>query len=485
VGVLVVGGGITGLTAAHALARAGVPVTLVEATGRLGGKIRSQRIDGFLVEDGPDSVIATRPAALQLARELGLGPELIGVKEPRGVFIRHRGRLVPMPEGLGLVLPTRIKPFASTRLFSPLEKARMGLDVVMPRVIRPRDEAVGTFLRRRLGDALVDRLAGPLVGGIYGTPIDELSLDAVLPTLREAEREHRSLLLAGLAQGRAAAAARAAAEAERSSAGVRTTATPGAQPRSLGMFVSLAGGMGRLTDALGDSLRDAPGVDVRTATGVRSLERRVGGLRAALSDGTYLDADVAVVTTPAPEAAAVIAALAPQVPSRLASIPHGSTAIVTLAYPETAFERPPAGHGFVVAAGEDLAISACTISSGKWDGRAPEGAVLLRAFVPDGPLLAGSDEALVALARRDVGRTLGARGEPSLIRIARWVGAMPRYTVGHLERLASIEAALADEPAVVLAGAPYRGVGIPDCVSQGRAAAGRALGQLSGATAAA
>lgn len=500
--VLVVGGGITGLTAARALAEAGVPVTLVEAAGRLGGKVRTERIDGFLVEDGPDSVIATRPAALQLARELGLGPELIGVKEPRGVFIRHRGRLVPMPQGLGLVLPTRIRPFASTRLFSPLEKARMGLDVLMPRVIRPQDEAVGTFLRRRLGDALVDRLAGPLVGGIYGTPIDELSLDAVLPTLRDAEREHRSLLLAGLAQGRAAPSARTSAEARSAAAaasaapaapgaqqargGSTTVATsPGSASRSLGMFVSLAGGMGRLTDTLGDSLRASPVVDVRIATSVGSLERRSGGLRAVLSDGTHLDADVAVVTTPAPDAAAMLAALAPHVPSRLATIPHGSTAIVTLAYPETAFEQPPAGHGFVVAAGEDLGISACTISSGKWAGRAPEGSVLLRAFVPDGPQLAGSDDALVALARRDIGRTLGARGEPSLVRVARWLGAMPRYTVGHLERLASIETALADEPAVVLAGAPYRGVGIPDCVSQGRAAAERVLERLSGAIAAA
>jgi len=482
VGVLVVGGGITGLTAAHALARAGVPVTLVEAADRLGGKVRTELIDGFLVEDGPDSVIATRPAAIQLARELGLGSELIGVKEPRGVFIRHRGRLVPMPEGLGLVLPTRIGPFATTRLFSPLEKARMGLDVAMPRVIRPGDEAVGTFLRRRLGNALVDRLAGPLVGGIYGTPIDELSLDAVLPTLRDAEREHRSLLLAGLAQGRAAAAARASAS---SRVPVAPSPSGSASPgRSLGMFVSLAGGMGRLTDTLGEVLGASPAVDVRTGTSVRSLERRPGGVRVALSDGTRLDVEIAIVTTPAPAASEILEALAPSLPPRLATIRHGSTAIVTLAYPKAGFERPPAGHGFVVAAGEDLGISACTISSGKWPGRAPEGSVLLRAFVPDGPLLAGSDEHLTALARRDLERTLGVRGEPRLIRVARWMGAMPRYTVGHLERLAAIDEILAQEPAVVLAGAAYRGVGIPDCVTQGRTAAERALERLSTSAAA-
>lgn len=478
--VLVVGGGITGLTAAHVLAGAGVPVTLVEAGDRLGGKVRTESVatavGEYLVEDGPDSVIATRPAAIALARELGLGSELIGVKEPRGVFIRHRGRLVPMPEGLGLVLPTRIRPFATTRLFSPLEKARMGLDVVMPRVIASGDEAVGAFLRRRLGDALVDRLAGPLVGGIYGTPIDELSLDAVLPTLRDSEREHRSLLLAGLAQGRAARAAREAAAAASAPA---SASSPHPAPRSLGMFVSLAGGMGRLTDMLGHVLRASALVEVRTGVGARVLQRRAGGLRAGLTDGSSLDVDIAIVTTPAPAAAALLEPIAPEVPPLLATIRHGSTAIVTLAYAASGFERPPAGHGFVVAAGEDLGISACTISSGKWLGRAPEGSVLLRAFVPDGPLLDGSDEDLVRLARRDVERTLGARGEPSLVRVARWTSAMPRYTVGHLGRLAAIDAALADEPAVVLAGAAYRGVGIPDCVAQGRAAAARALARLS------
>jgi oxygen-dependent protoporphyrinogen oxidase len=250
------------------------------------------------------------------------------------------------------------------------------------------------------------------------------------------------------------------------------------------MFVSLAGGMGRLTDVLAATARALPGVEIRTGVAVTSLERRAGGTVAHLSDGSVIVADAVVVTMPAPAAAAILGSVAPEVPelpALLGGIPHGSTAIVTLAYPRSAFATPPVGHGFLVPADEALGIAACTISSGKWPGRAPDDTVLLRAFVADGPALAGSDQALVALARADIERALGARGEPSLARVARWSGAMPRYTVGHLDRVAAIERALAAAaPTVLLAGAPYRGVGIPDCVSQGRAAAERVLGVLGG-----
>ncbi len=218
--VVVVGGGITGLAAAYELTRAGVRVLLVEASARLGGKIRTERIDGFLVEAGPDSFIAYRPAATELARELGLGDAIIRTNDPRLVHIRARGEMIPMPEGMGLVLPTRMAPFVTTRLFSWPQKLRAGVDVFLPRRLDGEDVSIGAFLRHRLGGAMVDRLADPLLGGIYGAPVDELSLFAVVPQLREYEREHRSLLFASLAQGRAARArARAAAAPGSSSAG--------------------------------------------------------------------------------------------------------------------------------------------------------------------------------------------------------------------------------------------------------------------------
>jgi protoporphyrinogen/coproporphyrinogen III oxidase len=468
VSVLVVGGGISGLVAARALARDGVPVTLVEPAPRLGGKVATEHVDGFVIERGPDSFLATRPAAVVLARELGLGDELVGTKDPRAVFIRHRGRLVPMPEGLGLVLPTRALPFARTRLFSLPEKLRMAKDVVWPRILPAHDVAVGTYLRERLGSPLVDRLAGPLVGGVYGTPIDELSLDAVVPTLRTAEHEHRSLLFAGLADGRRMRAAMAARP-------------PGA--KGLGAFVSLAAGMDTLTDALGSSLGEL-GADVRTGLGVRTLVRAGTNVAARFTDGTLDRFDAVVIATPAPVAATLLADEVPGASNALAAIPHGTSILVTLAYPRERVAHPLVGHGYLVPAAEGGAISACTWTSEKWAGRAPDGAVLLRVFVRDeGTWTSLPDEELVAAARADAERTLGITGEPLLVRVARLTGAMPRYTVGHIPRVAAIDEAMTAWPSVVLAGASYRGIGLPDCVTGGLVAADAVIVRLGGTVA--
>ncbi len=483
--VLVVGGGITGLTAARALARSGVPVTLVEAGERLGGKVSTERIEDLVIERGPDSFLATRPAAVMLARELGLGDELTGTQDPRAVYIRHRGDLVPMPEGLGLVLPTRVVPFVRTRLFSVPEKVRMAKDVLWPRLLDGEDVAVGTFLRRRLGDPLVERLAGPLVGGVYGTPIDELSLDAVVPQLRTAERDHRSLLFAGLADGRAmrrAAAARAtatrsAAEA-RSAAAARSAGTmPG--PKPLGVFVSLRGGMDVLTDTLAASL-DGAGVDVRTGVAVRSLSRAGALVDARFGDGSGRRYDAVVLAVPAPVAAAALDDELPAASRALLGIPHGTSILVTLAYDRADVGREMVGHGYLVPASEGGAIAACTWSSQKWPGRAPADTVLLRMFVrDDGAWVSLRDDDLVAAARADAERTLRIARPPRLVRVARHEAAMPRYTVGHLRRVAAIESAVAAWPAVVTTGASYRGVGLPDCVTQGLKAAATVRERLS------
>ena len=467
-GVLVVGGGISGLVAARALARDGVSVTLVEAGPRLGGKVSTERIDGFVVEGGPDSFLASRPAAVALARELGLGDELVGTKDPRAVFIRHRGRLVPMPEGVGLVLPTRAMPFARTRLFSLREKLRMAKDLAWPRTLPDEDVAVGAFLRERLGSPLVERLAGPLVGGVYGTPIDELSLDAIIPTLRTAERDHRSLLLAGLADGRKMRAAIAARPAD---------------AKSLGAFVSLAAGMDTLTDAIVASLGDL-GADVRTGLGVRTLLRAGTSIAARFTDGTLERFDAVVLAVAAPVAATLLADEVPGASSALDQIPHGTSTVVTLAYPRERVAHGLVGHGYLVPAAEGGAISASTWSSEKWSGRAPEDAVLLRMFVRvEGTWTSLPDEDLVAAARADAERTLGITGEPLVVRVARWSGSMPRYTVGHLRRVAAIDDAMTAWPSVVLAGASYRGVGLPDCVTGALAAADAVTARLAGTAA--
>jgi len=459
--VLVVGGGITGLTAAYTLGRAGIPTTLVEATDRLGGKVRTESIDGFLVESGPDSFISYRAAALELVRELGLGDAIIRPTDPRVVSVRTGGRFVRLPDGMGLALPTRLGPFIATDMFSPLEKLRMGLDLVLPRGGHDGDVAVGAFLRRRLGGALVERLAGPLIGGVYGTPIDELSLDAVVPQLREAERDHRSLLLASLAQGRAR----------------KQSGEGGGSP-----FVSLAGGMGQLTGALVEAIERSWGVELRMGSTAVALEGRGGGFDVRLANGELLRPEAVVLASPGPVTAGLLDEIAPAAAAHVRSITHGSTAVVSLGYRLDQFPKPPTGHGFLVAELEPLAVDACTMSSLKWAGRAPHGAVLLRVFIGSRSpgVLAGSDAELVALVERDLALAMGVHGAPILARVARSIGQMPKYTVGHLERVAGASATLAGLPNLAIAGAAFRGVGVPDCIAQGRAAAARVGEVLSG-----
>lgn len=472
--VLVVGGGITGLASAYALGRAGIPTLLVERSGRLGGKVRTEEIDGFVIEHGPDSFVSYRPAGLQLCLELGLGDAIIRPQEPRIVFIRSRGRFLRFPDGMGLVLPTKFRPFLTSSLFSPLEKLRMGLDLVLPRDGHGGDVAVGPFLRRRLGGALVDRLAGPLIGGVYGTPIDELSLDAVVPQLRDAERRHRSLLLASLSDGWA----RARAAAASSAAGERPAAPPSP-------FVTLAGGTRQLVDALLRAVWSMPSVEVRTDAPVESLQVDARGASIGLRGGERLTGEAVILATPAPVTAWLLDDVSPETSGHLRSIPHGTTAVVNLAYRDDQLPDDLVGHGFLVAGDEPLTISACTLSSRKWAGRAPDGTLLIRAFIGSGRAAtqAGSDEALVEAAHRDIGATLGIRGLPMLTRVSRYPDAMPHYTVGHLDRVAAAEAALASFPALRIAGGAYRGVGLPDCIGQGRAAADAVVTLLGGGVA--
>ena len=441
------GGGIAGLAAAWALTRAGASVTLVEAAPRLGGKIATERIDGFVVERGPDAFLAAPPAALALCREVGLGDAIVAPLEPHGVQVWNEDRLVPVPEGTGLGIPTRFAPFATCALFSPREKLRAALEVVLP--ARPdrdgADESIGSFLRRRFGDAVVDRLAGPLISGIYGAGVDELSLAALMPRLREAVRRHGSLVRAGLA----------------------------ARRRGVGggpSLLTLTRGMGSLVEALAAGLA----ADVRLGVALERIERAGAGYVARLDDGSRFQADVVILATPAAATARALAEISPAATAALATLTYRGTAAISLGYAAGQLRAPLAGHGFVVSDGA-LPIAACTYSSAKWPGRAPAGTVLLRVTVRDEGLLAASETELVESAHRAVAQVLRITGRPVLARVARWAGAMPRYTVGHLDRLARIEAALADHPTIALAGAAYRGSGIPDCVAQGETGAARLL----------
>lgn len=458
--VLVVGGGITGLSAAWEAALGGADVALVEAAPRFGGKVRTERVDGCLVEHGPDSFITYKPAALQLAHELGLGDQVIGAQEPRSVDLRVAGRMHPLPDGMGLVLPTRLGPFARTRILTLPQKARAGLDVLLPRMLDEQDVAIGTLLRRRLGDGVVDRFADPLLGGIYGARVDDLSLDAVLPSLRTSEAEHRSLVLASLAQGRAA----------------RRRGDRGTSP-----FRSLRAGMGALVDALTSALHETD-VDLRTATSAEALEPTVAGVRVQLSTGAVVDARAVILACPAAAMGPLLEPLTPDAARDLAALPQGSTTSVTLGFSSTDFAEPPTGHGYLEAGPDPAPVSGVTLTSNKWADRAPEGTVLVRAFVPDrvGSLAHASDPEVVTTVTAHVRAVLGATAEPHLRHIVRWRVAMPKYVVGHRARTARIETAL---PAgVALAGSALHGVGLPDCIADGRRLARDLLGAHAGRT---
>lgn len=455
--VLVVGGGITGLSAAWEAMRAGARVTLVEASPQVGGKVRTERVDGFAIEHGPDSFVSYRPAALGLINDLGMAEEVITVGGSRQVHLRSDGRLLPLPDGMGMVLPTRMGPFVTTRILSWRHKARAGLDLVLPRRLDATDISAGAFLRARLGDGVVDRFAQPLIGGIYGAGIDELSLDAVLPTLRASEEEHRSLMLASLAQGRDA----------RRRARASGTVVPGSP------FRSMRTGLGALPERLAADLR-AGGTDVRLATRVERLRPAATGAAATFSDGSTEQFDAVILAVGAAAMADLVESGAPAAARALRAIPHSTTTVVTLAYPHAAFSSVPTSQGWLEAG--EAPISGVTISSNKWAGRAPEGVVLLRAFVPQrrGPLAMAPDDEILGVVTAHVTSILGIDGPPTLTRLTRWTHAMPTYTVGHLDRVEAVEAALADLPGWYPAGSALHGVGVPECIADGRRVARQA-----------
>lgn len=443
--LVVVGGGIAGLSAAWQGLRRGARVTVVEGSDRFGGKVNTVRRDDYAVETGPDSFVSRNPALVQLAEELGIGDQVVSSLPGRRVSLLSRGRMQPMPAGMGMVLPTRIWPFVTTRILSWPQKLRACLDLFIPRIlVEGRDESIGAFLRRRLGDGIVDGYAEVMVGGIYGAGVDDLSLDAVLPSLRDNERNDRSLLVASLRSGRAA----------RRGASTRTPGSP---------FRSFAGGLGSLVDALVARLGQ-DGADLRLGEQVISVEPgRV------VTDKAVLEADGIVVACGPQVASTLLADRVPAAAEALAAIPTGSTTVVSLGYPLSAFPTPPSVQGWLVC--DQGPVSGVTLSSVKFADRAAADRVLLRAFVPGkrGPMVDAPDAELLETVIGHVREHLQVSGDPELVRIDRWSKVMPMYTVGHLDRVRAVDESLArDWPQLAVAGSALHGVGVPDCVADGR-----------------
>lgn len=465
--VTIIGGGITGLAAAHHLQRQsrarGVDVryTLLEASDRLGGKIVTDRCNEFTVEGGPDSFVVDKPWCLQLCHDVGLGDDLIPSNEiQRKVYVLRGGRLVPFPSGFRLTIPSELKPFALSPLISPLGKLRMLGDLVVPRRKEETDESLASFIRRRLGGEALDRIAGPLLGGIFVSDPERLSMLSTFPRLLAMEREYGSLIRAARA--------------------TRALPRPGGQPKAAGnsMFNSLKHGMSGLVAALAQRIDG----DVRLGAKVARLARAGGRIEVHLGEhgAERLETDAAIVTVPANAAAPLVEQAWPRLGELLRGVRFVSTTTVSLAYllddiPE---DRPLDGFGVMIPESEKRRLIAITWASTKFRHRAPAGCVLLRAFVGghrNEALAARPDADLVALVRDEFSGILGIAGKPLFHRIYRWPHANPQYDVGHLDRVAEMDREAMAMPGLHLAGSSYRGIGMPDCIRSGQLAVERVL----------
>jgi len=471
--LVVVGGGITGLAAAHrALELAhekkiDLEVLILEGSRRLGGVISTRKIEGFLVEDGPDGFITEKPWALELCARLDLGARLIPTgTSHRSVYVVRRGVLQPLPEGFFLMVPTRLGPVLRSPIFSSRGKARLALEPLIPRRRENTDESLASFVRRRLGQEVLDRVAQPLVGGIYGADPEELSLAATLPRFLERERQSGSILRAIWSEQRRLPPTAKAASGAR-----------------YGLFVSFREGMQEIVDALHSRLPEGA---VKLETKVARLDRNPpdGDWLVITQDNEKIRSDGVILTMPAYSAAGVLSESAPELSAKLKSISYTSTATVNLAYRRQDIPHPLDAFGVVVPAIEKRSIMACTFSSVKYPGRAPDGFVLLRAFV-GGALQAAElerdDAGIEAAVRRELSDLLGISAAPLFCRVRRYPNSMPQYRVGHLDLIRNIDHDLNHLPALAVAGGAYGGVGIPDCVRSGEKAAEKIVNELQNA----
>ena len=452
--VIIVGGGIAGLATAYELHRRQVSFVLLESRERAGGVILSEQVDGYTLDAGPDALLAQKTDGLKLCEELGLGGRLVPSKKPRQAFIQRAGRLHALPAASVLGIPTRWGPFIRTSLFSWPGKLRMGAELFVPPRRGESDESIGAFMARRFGAEARTYLAEPLLAGIHAGDVDRLSMAALFPRLVEAERTHGSLLRAFRRQR--------------------------AAPQANGPFLSLPDGLSELARALVASL---PGDAVRLNTTVNRVtpDRASGSphtprFRVDTADGTMLHSRVVVLAVPAFAAARLLRETDTDLARLCDRILYASTATIALAFPRTAVAHPLNGSGFVVPSVEGTGILAGSWLSSKWPNRAPPDRVLLRTFVGgarDPKALERSDRELVALSLNALRPLLGISGDPLLARVYRWERASAQHDVGHLARLGSLEQALAKHPGLYLTGSGFRGVGIPDCVTDGRATAAR------------
>jgi len=447
--VIIIGGGISGLSAAWYLAKSGVPSTLIESRPRLGGVIQTDRVEGCVIEAGPDSFLSAKPAALDLIRDLGMSDQVIGSNDHlRITFVKKNGRLMPLPEGLMMMVPTRVLPLITTPLLSLGTKARMGLELLRAPKPKTEDQSVADFVREHYGQEAVDYLAEPLLSGIYGGNPGNLSVQAVLPRFVDLATKYGSLT-------RGVLASRAQAARQQSPAP---------------LFRTVKGGLSDLVDAVARAI--AKHAEVRNGR-AESIERTAAGYRVRVS-GEWIEADHVVLATEAHSAAALAQGLDARIAELMATVGYSSSMIAALVFDASDFERLPVGFGFLIPKKERRRLVACTWVGTKFPHRVPEGKVVARCFLggsEDAAVLNETDESVIATVLEELRDVAGVTAKPKLTRISRWPRAMAQYAVGHPKRMLELDQRLNAQPGLQVAGNGYQGIGIPDCIRMGKTAA--------------
>lgn len=463
---IVIGGGITGLAAGHRLKREAenrnIPLTLtvLEASNRVGGVIQTEHRDGFIIEHGPDAFISTKPWGKALCEELGIAEKLMGTNpKVRRSFVVRKGKLIQVPEGFYMMAPGSFLPFIKSPIFSLLGKLRISLDLFISHRSDLGDESVADFVRRRLGKEAFERMAQPMIGGIYTSDAENLSLKATFPRFLEMEREHGSIIKAILAQKRNAS------QTSRDTSGPRYS-----------LFLSFEDGMQTLIDTLAKNLSGCICLHSRVTSIQQKKEKN--GWRVYLDNSEKLEADILCIALPAPQTSKLLSEVSSELSVTLSTIPYSSSATVNLAFRREDVSHPLNGMGFVVPITEQLNLIGCSFSSVKFENRAPLEYVLLRAFVGESTnYITGnvsdkstSDE-LVSIVLKDVSELLGIAVDPIFTVVSQHSQAMAQYQVGHQEVIADIDELAKGLNGVALAGNAYHGIGIPDCIHSGEKAA--------------
>lgn len=462
ISAIVIGGGITGLSAAYRLRQEAekrcipIEITLLEESNKVGGVIQTENRDGFIIEHGPDAFITSKPWAMVLCEELCISDKLIGTNpNVRRSFVVRKGKLLPVPEGFYLMAPGSFGPFIRSPIFSLTGKFRIALDLILPRRSDMGDESVADFVRRRLGKQAFERMAQPMIGGIYTSDAENLSLNATFPRFLDMEREHGSIIKALLVQKR---------NAEQTSRG-----TSGAR---YSLFQSFTAGMQTLTDTLAEQLSDC--IHLQKSVAAIQLNDSRLGWNVCLDDGEQFGADLICIALPAHQTAKLMSTVSPSLYEKLSEIQYKSSVTVNFAFRREHVMHPLNGMGFVVPITEGLNIVGCSFSSVKFENRAPVEYVLLRAFVGENAMVIneGIDTTrLVTTVLKEVTELIGISKAPIFSVVSEHSYAMAQYKVGHKKVIGEIDELVEHFPRLALAGNAYHGIGIPDCINSGEQAA--------------